>query len=348
MRQLAVLMLVLFGSIIGCGYRYEPEAPAPGKDAAPDGEETAATDSPDAGTPSKQDTEDEPTNDPSQGIPAGPAAKPEAKIELELSDEARAKIALLAEEERMRRLPGIEYLDSLGEEATDYLLAAMGDEHADLRAGAAFGLLARFRAWDERMVAAFQRALEDPDPRVRNLALTAFHDAPQALLERAAPGAVEILRGNEDDAHVRAKAARLLSQSDETGGEALREILLDSREDKAVRAACLKALADRAGEAPEKAELLGTVLGDDSQTTPRRLAAIKLGQMGPAAKPAVDALVKLLGSDDESLRAAAARALIRIGQPAAAALQSAAKRSTDAELQERYRAVLQRMERPGL
>ena len=58
----------------------------------------------------------------------------------------------------------------------------------------------------------------------------------------------------------------------------------------------------------------------DAEVRGRRQAARALGQMGPAARPAVTALAQALGDPDTEVARRAARALRRIGPGAAPAV----------------------------
>lgn len=69
-------------------------------------------------------------------------------------------------------------------------------------------------------------------------------------------------------------------------------------------------------------------------------SAYTLGQIGPAAQPAVGDLIKALASSDDALRAATAQALGKIGPSAATAVDPLANALTDAKHNVRSRAAV--------
>ncbi|HXK08786.1 MAG TPA: protein kinase [Vicinamibacteria bacterium] len=87
------------------------------------------------------------------------------------------------------------------------------------------------------------------------------------------------------------------------------------------------ALADAGARSPEGVRALADALGDSDRRV-RFMAAAALGRIGPAAAPAIPAL--LLALDDEAAGNEAAESLVRIGRAAVPALLAAMKSGQDA------------------
>jgi len=323
----------------GCDARYEPQIPPPPQTSDADESQNGADSSDDRSRPALPDPKQRETA-PRPG--EGPTPVDRSRRQVELPTEAKEKIALLAQPDRAKRLPGTEYLEGLGEQADEYLLAALAHSDADLRAGAAFGLLERFQPWDKQMVAAASDGLQDEDPRVRSLSLTALQGLPDEQLAETLPRLVAILNSDDDPPHVRAKAARLLERAGAAAREPLRGTVHDAGAPLAVRAAALNSLLEQVEPAVAVSDLQ-KLLADESATAPVRLAVAKLASLGPLAAPAAEALIALLGSEEERVRQAAFRALSSIGPAVLEPLQQAARSATNPATRQRAAQLIEQI-----
>ena len=230
--------------------------------------------------------------------------------------------------------------------AAPALRAMLGDEQAVIRAAAAEAL----GGISPAAVPALIQALQDPEKEVRQAAVSALgevgaeaaaavpdlvallpQDGPRGLhvvfpLSRIGPAAVpaliQALRGRDTD--VRSRAAQvlgLIGPEAQAAAPTLVEVLRDPEARVRVRAA--EALWQVAQD-PTGVALLAAVLGDEDGVL-RRDAARFLGQMGPAARPAVPALVEALRDADDATRVPVAEVLGRIGPGAAAAVPALAE-----------------------
>ncbi len=165
----------------------------------------------------------------------------------------------------------------IGAPAVPGLIEALGDEHAWLRADAAYALGVVEEGIDPA-IPALARALDDPSEDVRQWSAWALgHHGP------AAAGAVEDLRAalTDPETWVRQNAAEALGRIGEPARPAIPDLIAMVR-------------YDRSFAPPEKAaEALGAL----------------------RATEAVEALADALDSDNDYTRTAAAKALHAIGQP---------------------------------
>ncbi|MCC6627006.1 MAG: HEAT repeat domain-containing protein [Chloroflexi bacterium] len=169
---------------------------------------------------------------------------------------------------------------------------------------------------DARALTPLARALADPDPAVRAAALAAIDRLPEPGRQIAAQASAAL------EPAARERAAQRLRQI-----AALPPLqgALAARDHPGLRAAAARAIA-RLGEPGIVAALAGALA--DPEPAVRQEAAWLLGVSG---RP--DALAPLLtaltGAADPALRATAARALGRLGQPAAAPALEAARADPD-------------------
>jgi HEAT repeat protein len=222
----------------------------------------------------------------------------------------------------------------------------LGDEEAVIRAAAAEAL----GRISPATVPALIQVLQDPEKEVRQAAISALggvgaeaaaavpdlvallpQDGPRglhvvrplgAIGPAAVPALIQALRGR--DADVRSRAAQvlgLIGPEAQAAAPTLVEVLRDPEARVRVRAA--EALWQIAQD-PAGVALLPAVLGGEDGVL-RRDAARCLGQMGPAARPAVPALVEALRDADDVTRVLVAEVLGRIGPGAAAAVPALAE-----------------------
>lgn len=163
-------------------------------------------------------------------------------------------------------------------------------------------------------VRALAKALEDPDPGVRESAVYALRSMGESAKEAipALGGAVR-----DRDGYVRAIAGRTLARFGQAAAPTLVSLLADRRPE--VRLVAAEALRTMGQEAKEAVDALGRSLRDPSPAV-RETAAHALRELGPAALPALQALRDAAADRDGYVRSAAARALVRIGLPALPAL----------------------------
>src|SRR5262249_10564766 len=224
--------------------------------------------------------------------------------------------------------------------------AMLGDEQAVIRAAAAEAL----GGIDPAAVPALIRALQDPEKEVRQAAISALgaagaeaaaavpdlvallpQDGPRglhvvrplgAIGPAAVPALIRALRGRDADVRSRAaQALRLIGPEARAAAPTLVEVLRDPEARVRVRAA--EALWQVARD-PAGAALLPAVRGGGDGALGRDAARV-LGQMGPAARPAVPALVEALRDADNATGVLVAEVLGRIGPGAAAAVPALAE-----------------------
>jgi HEAT repeat protein len=184
------------------------------------------------------------------------------------------------------------------ERAIESLLAALMDENLNVRRQA---LEAAAKFQDDRVLDVLLFALSDPGLRIEaSLLLGERKDL------RALPYLVEALRGNDSDRAAAAKRVMVL-----IGTPAVDELIT--------------VLRDRNPEYPErevnqelelnKEQWMGRCGNEPPPPIldPRRLAAIALGEIGDGR--AIEPLTEALADQNLALRADAARALVKLGQP---------------------------------
>lgn len=200
----------------------------------------------------------------------------------------------------------------LGESGSGYpspLVALLTDPDPGVRETA---LRAVPRTGDPGALPEVAGRFRDPDPAVRSAAVAAASElSPADELAAIVAPALE-----DPDPAVRAgAAAAILRQGRDRRAREVVRALAASR-DPEDRARAID-VAGGSGDAPA---LVGEGVADPAAPV-RAAAARALGGMDPAV--AVDPLVGLLGDEDASVRAAAAAALGRIGDPAVAAVAAA-------------------------
>ena len=211
------------------------------------------------------------------------------------------------------------------EEAMPYVVELLADSaHAHVREHAAM-IIGAFGARAASAVPALVRALDDPVPQVRAAAAGALR-----RIGPAASAAAPALGAHMNDPHVpvRLELVRSIPEIRATGSVAVRLLAPALRDPHPeVRAASARALGDvtttadgqlDSARADAVLEVLPDLLLalDDDEPAVRGNAAFAIGQLGPRASRALDALRRLKRDDDPSVRAGAARAIASVeGRP---------------------------------
>lgn len=214
---------------------------------------------------------------------------------------------------------------------------ALQDEDRAVRRSAVIGL-AVFQGEEEKVVAALENALKDRDELVRGWAALGLGGRKSAL--RLTSALEPLLK--DADAWPRLRTAEALYRLDAKAGQAKVIAALKFPEAPA-RASAAEALGSfRAEPAPVITALAGA-LGDGDVTV--RFRAIRsLKGFGPAAKPALPALIRAIQEDrDAIVRATAIEAIGTIGTDAEAAVPALLKttaQGTPAERQAAAEALL--------
>jgi HEAT repeat protein len=213
-------------------------------------------------------------------------------------------------------------LEKLGPQAVDQLLPLMDDESADVRRGAAYQLLPLAASRDE-LAQAFAKLLDDSDPTIRGIGLSAVGQFKPAQKAAAAPALAKVLHRTDADEQQRAAAARLLGDLGAEAAALLPQLSKAAGDDASakVRSSALLALS-RIAEPAATVEAATKALGDQDQGV-RLMAVQRLRELGRAAEPALDDLAKLLEDKDEKTRRTAGEALVRIGGKSLPALTAA-------------------------
>ena len=196
------------------------------------------------------------------------------------------------------------------------LVARLSDEDK-LVVRAAASALGEVRGEPDLVLPGLQQLLADDSPSVRAIALSALAEF-GPLANKAIPAVCRMI--NDDSTIVRAAAARSLGQIGEGSEEAV-HALMDAIDDPhgGVTIQAANAISQLGTTAvPALVRLL-------EKPAYRDLAVTVLGEMGPAAKTAVPALVGLLKTDNEELRRESFIALAMIGPDARSAVPALLK-----------------------
>jgi HEAT repeat protein len=170
------------------------------------------------------------------------------------------------------------------------------------------------------------RALADPDPHVRTVALKSLETVGVGRPESVA-ALIELLHGDEC-----ATAARVLSFARAEASDAVPPLvdLLDHKEAN-VRWNAARTLGKIGPGAKTAVPALVVRLREDSDPAVREHAAEALGDIGPDAKEGVPALVQALRDENAKVRRDSARSLGQIGPAARAAVAALNDRLKDEE-----------------
>lgn len=322
-NSLLLPIFVLLFTTAGCGDDDAAPTPRP----ADSGDATTVADASPTGAAADEQTSPNPTSDPATDNPAvdEPTKTPEpayqpVEVEFPADKPVKKWIAGLVDEDPKARGEASDKLDQLGPEGVTYLLAAIHDSDPTVRAGAAFGLLARLNVFDKRMGPALVAALDDSDPKVRAIAMRAVSSLAAENATQAIPALIKIVNNSSTPATTRSQAARTLALvgSDSRSLAALQKTLAEDT-DREVRLAAIRAIP-RVAPTPKNAVMaLAPAISADSDVDCRRLVIATLAKYAEAAAPTAKQLVAAL-EDEPRVRTAAVSALSGIGKPAVPAL----------------------------
>jgi len=180
---------------------------------------------------------------------------------------------------------------------------------------------------DARSLPALVRALDDPEARVRRVAVQAIRHL--GVPPEAVPALNRVLGNPGEEAATRAATANALSaagrEAVETARAALREALAHSDPDLRFWAAHV---LFGHGAPADEALIRGVISGLEAPLT-RSLAIGAIGSIGRPARAAVPALTALLAAGDASIRSEAARALAKMRRYAQDAVPALTAMSDD-------------------
>ena len=208
-------------------------------------------------------------------------------------------------------------LEKAGPDAAAGLLPLLADRQVEARRGAAYYLLGSFNANDPAQVQAFSALLGDADRTIRGIGLSAARQMRAEDQAAAVPRLAAMLDpAREDKPANRETVARLLAGLKTSAGESIEQLAAAAGGDPvaSVRSACLIALAQVA-EPKQAAPLVAKGLADKEPAV-RRVAAVRLRQIGAGSAPAGQELAAALADSDPDVRAAAAETLVKVGEPA--------------------------------
>jgi HEAT repeat protein len=305
---------LLVTALLGCGGNKPDTTPAksePAKVETPKADPATKETTPPSSIPAAT----EPEKIKPKTVP-GPAEPPK-----QVGDELRALAARLVDNTpqgtwRINQAAALE-LERMGESAQADLVALLGDTKPEVRRGAAYYLLAKFNADDEKQVAGYTALLDDQEPFLRSLGMQAVRKMLKADQAAAVPRLAKMLTAKQEpSAENRAALARLLGSLKEDAAPALAALTAGAKDDESpkVRAAYLVAVSQIA--APTEALPPFRQGLSDPDASVRLVAAARLRQLGRDAAPAAEDLAHTLEDADPRVRESAAEALTQIG-PAA-------------------------------
>ncbi len=208
-------------------------------------------------------------------------------------------------------------LEKLGPDVAARLLPLLADQQADVRRGAAYYLLGSFNSNEPAQVRAFSALLGDADRTIRGIGLSAARQMRPEDQAAALPRLAAMLDpAREDKPANRETVARLLAGLKSSAAESIEPLAAAAVGDPVanVRMACLIALS-RVAEPKEAAPLVAKGLADKEPAV-RRVAAVRLRQIGAGSEPVSQELAAALADSDPDVRAAAAETLVKVGEPA--------------------------------
>lgn len=236
-----------------------------------------------------------------------------------------AAIAVLGDQLPETRILAAETLARIGAVAADAvptLVSLLDDEDAKVRA-AATRALGRIGQVDRLSIPALTVRLQDSDPTVRAAAADALGEFGPAAKEAAKSLALALQDHEHDCCRAAAGALERLGTGAEAATPALIDLLEKGNTDASAHAAC--ALANVGDQA---VPLLVTAMKNEKA---RYWAMLALGEMGPAAKPAVPELVSMLADKDPNVRREVLLCLGGIGHGATAAFPDIVEHLSDAD-----------------
>lgn len=270
-----------------------------------------------------------PLDKPVEAAPvAQPLAKPARIVANPLTDEESSRVKALVKELGGANVDvGVttpqasEELAAMADEAIGPVTSLLSDPDATVRRGAAFFLIDRFNAADDRMVSAFTDSLSDSDDQVRRMAVSLVKRFPSESRQKAILPLAEMLANKDEPATNRAAIARLLGSLEVEASDVAAVLIQSARSDSepSVRSAALFSLS-KIAPPQQAAKVFKDALGNDADASVRRVAVSRLAKLGPAAAIAASDLAAALDDSDDDLRRKAAEALIVMGPDSVAAV----------------------------
>lgn len=206
-------------------------------------------------------------------------------------------------------------------DAVKRLRTGLHGERSTERSSAAHGLSDLAETLDDptrrELAAEFADLLSDPEPSVGL--------SGGAALVRLGATAVDTLRGRLSDPALRGRVLEILGAIGPAARPALDDMIRALADpDPMIRGDAAVAVAALGSDAAAAVPALENILtGDGATPATKYPAAYALGRIGPAAKPALDALRALTTSSDEVLATVAVWAAIKIDPQDAALLEKA-------------------------
>jgi HEAT repeat protein len=247
--------------------------------------------------------------------PVGPAIPPPAAEPVIIAGQPLAHwVAMMGSDSDLTRSEAAARLEELGDKRAAVVLPLLADPSVEVRRGAAFVLLGEYTRTNPELTAAFRQTLADSDATVRHIALQALARLEPAGIAESTEQLAKLLQTPTETEANRAAIARLLGRLEGPSPPALAALaaVAQSDPDEKVRTACLAALA-KLGSPAEIVPVLAIVLRKDSSPVNRRLAAFRLGALGPAAASVSGELKAATADTDKEVAAAAQAALAKVG-----------------------------------
>jgi HEAT repeat protein len=302
----------LLAALVGCGGNKPDTTPAKTEPAK---SESVSSSSKETTSPSSPPTVAEPKATKPKVV-QGPAEPPP-----HVGDELRALAARLVAKSpqgswRINQAAALE-LERMGDSAQADLVALLGDAKPEVRRGAAYYLLAKFNADDEKQVAGYTALLDDQEPFLRSLGMQAVRKMQKADQAAAVPRLAQMLAAShEPSAENRAALARLLGSLKNDAAPALAALTSAVKDDESakVRGAYLVAISQIASPTDGLPAFRQGLRDQDAAV--RLVAAARLRQLGQDAAPAAADLAQALEDADARVRESAAEALAQLGAAA--------------------------------
>lgn len=313
------IVVLLLTVLLGCSGK--PDTPSPISQSDGDSQKT-----PPLKTVSPQITQ--PDNEPAPTVETKPSPTKPVSPPADDLDKQKLVTQLTNDDEAVREAAE-QALRDLGPEAVPYLLWGMKHTSAETRAAAIYFALEKFDSDDSRLPTAFIDALTNDDLKTRKLALIAVQRMDEKTLIQALPNLSAMLSNSNELALNRRSAINLIGKMKIGGGSALPALLRGAKDDPdgGIRAACAYSASQvlNAKQAKSAAIALAVVLEDDEEKV--RLAASKsLLKIGAAS---VEPLIQRLASSKPQTRQVTLYTLGKLNAVAKPALPAIEKLTQD-------------------